>query len=296
MQSPEVRVLGEADRDALEFFLQQHLDETMFIRFNLYRGGLTYEGKPGQSIFWGAFDNSEITSVLSLSWNGYIQCFVTTDHQELAKVACDFMKSTGKSAAGINGVSSSTRRMMNAFGLSAYPTSINNDETLMSVTLSELISPPSSDANNFHIRPLHKKDAATLYEWQLAYEIEALGQENTPELQTRVRQRIPGLIERSGYFSRMLENEGTPVSRTGFSAILPDAVMVAGVFTPAELRNRGYAKIAVYKSLKEVEARGVKKAVLFTASSSAEKAYQGVGFRPIGKFALINFVKPWQPV
>lgn len=296
MQSHEVRVLGEADRDALDSFLQKHLDQTMFLRFNVYRGGLTYEGKPGQSVFWGAFDKSEITSVLSISWNGYIQCFVKTECDGLANLLSCFLTQTGKLVTGINGVSEFTRPVIDALQLNTHPTIIDHDEVLMSLCLDNLTAPSSSAVNKTTLRALEERDAPYIYKWQLAYEIEALGEHDSAAIRERIQRRIPGLIERSGDYSRILEDNGTPVSRTGFSAMLPDAVMVAGVYTPPELRNKGYAKTAVYKSLCEVKNKGVEKAVLFTANEAAERAYKGIGFKPVGKFAFVNFAKPWQSV
>ncbi len=295
MQSHEVRVLGEADRDALDFFLQQHLDQTMFLRFNLYRGGLTYEGKPGQSVFWGAFENSEITSVLSLSWNGYIQCFVKNDCTMLAYVLSEFLKHTGKTGTGINGVSEFTRPVIDALQLNSHPTIIDHDEVLMSLYLRDLKAPSSSVMTETTLRALEERDAPYLYKWQMAYEIEALGENDSLAMRERIQRRIPGLIERSGDYSRILDVNSIPVSRTGFSAMLPDAVMVAGVYTPPDLRNRGYARTAVYKSLLEVQKKAVEKAVLFTANEAAERAYKGIGFKPVGKFTFVNFAKPWQP-
>ena len=40
----------------------------------------------------------------------------------------------------------------------------------------------------------------------------------------------------------VVEAAGVPVSYSAFNARLPDAVQVGGVFTPRDLRGRGYAR------------------------------------------------------
>lgn len=81
---------------------------------------------------------------------------------------------------------------------------------------------------------------------------------------------------------------------TGFNAVAEDAVQIGAVFTPAALRNRGYARAAVSLHLKEAQAAGYRRAVLFAASKPAVRAYLALGFEPYGAFSLILFAAPEQ--
>ena len=71
--------------------------------------------------------------------------------------------------------------------------------------------------------------------------------------------------------------------------MLPDAVQVGGVWTPPQLRNRGYARAVVAGALLAVRAAGVRRSVLFTAEANlpAQRAYAALGFTRIGDWALI---------
>jgi len=91
---------------------------------------------------------------------------------------------------------------------------------------------------------------------------------------------------------RLLVHKGAPVAQTGFNAVLPDSVQIGGVYTPPELRCNGYGRLAVALHLDEVRKSGVKKAILFSASEYASKAYRGIGFEQIGHYTLTIFATP----
>jgi predicted GNAT family acetyltransferase len=68
---------------------------------------------------------------------------------------------------------------------------------------------------------------------------------------------------------------------------LPDIVQLGGIYTPPELRGRGYAKAAVDASLLAAIERGATRAVLFTNNPSAARSYEAVGFRRLGDYGLV---------
>jgi predicted GNAT family acetyltransferase len=61
------------------------------------------------------------------------------------------------------------------------------------------------------------------------------------------------------------------------------------VYTPPELRGRGFARAAVAASLLEARAEGAARAVLFTSSGAAARAYEALGFVRAGSFGLVLF-------
>jgi len=87
----------------------------------------------------------------------------------------------------------------------------------------------------------------------------------------------------------VLEVEGALVAYTGFNARLPDMVQVGGVYTPPELRGRGYARCVVAGALQSALSTGASRAVLFTPESNlpARCAYESVGFEVVGDYGLI---------
>ncbi|HEY6061485.1 MAG TPA: GNAT family N-acetyltransferase, partial [Gemmatimonadales bacterium] len=80
-----------------------------------------------------------------------------------------------------------------------------------------------------------------------------------------------------------------PVAFSAFNAALPDIVQVGGVWTPPELRNRGYGRAVVAGSLLDARSRGVTRAVLFAEREDAKRAYVGIGFRVVGEYGLLLF-------
>ena len=66
-----------------------------------------------------------------------------------------------------------------------------------------------------------------------------------------------------------------------------------GVWTPPELRGRGYGRAAVAASLLDARADGVGRSILFTGDDNvpAIKAYAALGYRLIGDHRIL-LLKP----
>jgi predicted GNAT family acetyltransferase len=79
---------------------------------------------------------------------------------------------------------------------------------------------------------------------------------------------------------------------TGFNATLPEIVQIGGVYTPADLRGRGYARRAVALHLAEARGKGTARAVLFAANDAAARAYRAIGFQPAVPFTLFLLSTP----
>jgi predicted GNAT family acetyltransferase len=79
------------------------------------------------------------------------------------------------------------------------------------------------------------------------------------------------------------------VSYSVFNATLPEIVQIGGVWTPSELRGRGYARSVVAGSLLAAREQGVRRAVLFAdpLNAAARAAYLALGFRIVGDYGLV---------
>ena len=68
-------------------------------------------------------------------------------------------------------------------------------------------------------------------------------------------------------------------------------VLVGGVYTPGELRGRGYARAAVAGSLVQARGNGSRRSVLFTPESNvpAQKTYRSLGYEDVGDWGLVLF-------
>jgi predicted GNAT family acetyltransferase len=81
--------------------------------------------------------------------------------------------------------------------------------------------------------------------------------------------------------------DGAPVALSAFNCTLPDIVQLGGIFTPPELRGRGYAKAAIAAQLQAAHAAGAERAVLFASDPKAIRCYEGLGFRRVSDFGLV---------
>jgi predicted GNAT family acetyltransferase len=79
---------------------------------------------------------------------------------------------------------------------------------------------------------------------------------------------------------------------SGFSVALSDIVQIGGVWTPPDHRCKGYARTLLALTLVKARERGIEKAILFTDSAAAAKAYEAVGFQHIGYYRLAILKQP----
>ncbi len=86
--------------------------------------------------------------------------------------------------------------------------------------------------------------------------------------------------------------DGIPVALSGFNASIPQAVQVGPVWTPPPYRNKGYARLLLALTLQQAKQRGVEKAILFTHTPAAIRAYIALGFENIGSYRLAILKTP----
>jgi predicted GNAT family acetyltransferase len=79
------------------------------------------------------------------------------------------------------------------------------------------------------------------------------------------------------------EDGGRAVSMVGVSGETPNGIRVAPVYTPPELRGRGYASACVAAVTQAQFDRGRRFCFLFTdlANPTSNKIYQAIGYEPV---------------
>jgi predicted GNAT family acetyltransferase len=112
-----------------------------------------------------------------------------------------------------------------------------------------------------------------------------------PALEKTCRDDIAALLPAGSLF--ILEGPG-PLSCCSFNARLPDMVQIGNVWTPPELRGKGYARAVVAGALEIAKQAGVAAAVLATARMNmpAKAAYQSIGFGLVGDYATVRLANP----
>jgi predicted GNAT family acetyltransferase len=98
--------------------------------------------------------------------------------------------------------------------------------------------------------------------------------------------------ERLGYGGITLwEAGGVPVSLAGLTRVVAGMVRVAPVYTPPELRGRGYAGAATAAVSQAALEVGVREVVLYTdlANATSKALYQRLGYRPVEDRVVLSF-------
>jgi predicted GNAT family acetyltransferase len=130
------------------------------------------------------------------------------------------------------------------------------------------------------------EDRPLLLEWFLAFGIEALPHPDeerlTRELDHRLSSADAGVV--------LWEDDGA-VSLAGFGGPTPNGIRIGPVYTPPELRGRGYASALVAELSSSLLAGGRRFCFLYTdlANPTSNKIYERIGYVRVCESAEIEF-------
>jgi len=279
-----VRTLSEADAPALDAFLTRHRDSSMFLRANARQAGLEYHGAPLQAVYVAAVEDDAVIGVAAHAWNGMVILQAPAHASVLAQACVDL---SGRHVKGLTGPARQVREARTAFGLDEAPTALDGNERLYALDLADFRPLAVLATDAIVCRAPQPDEYETLRAWRVAYDIELLGATGTPEERRRAAEFLDRQIAQGNAWVAV-EN-GRLLSLSAFNACLPDIVQLGGIYTPPELRGRGYARVAVAASLMAARDRGVARAVLFTGNPNAERTYHALGFQRVGDYSLVLF-------
>ncbi|QYX81940.1 GNAT family N-acetyltransferase [Streptomyces akebiae] len=85
--------------------------------------------------------------------------------------------------------------------------------------------------------------------------------------------------------------DGVPVSLAGVTPMIAGQVRVATVYTPAQLRGRGYAGAVTAEASRAASAAGARQVLLFTDldNATSNALYVRLGYLPVTDFAVYDF-------
>jgi predicted GNAT family acetyltransferase len=141
------------------------------------------------------------------------------------------------------------------------------------------------------MRPATADDRALLLDWWRAFVAEALPHEeaddarNAASIDHRLTTDEAGLL---------LWEDGGAVSFAGFGPSTPTGTRVGPVYTPPELRGRGYASALVAALSEQMVERGRRFCFLYTdlANPTANAIYVRIGYEQVAESAEIVFERP----
>ena len=131
-------------------------------------------------------------------------------------------------------------------------------------------------------------DRPLLLDWMLAFGVEVL-EDNDPgriEAAKAVDERLRG--DEGGF---LVWEDGGPVSIAGWGGPTPNGIRIGPVYTPPDLRGRGYATaLTAELSQRQLDA-GRRFCFLFTdlANPTSNAIYERIGYVRVGESAMIRF-------
>ncbi|PYO40014.1 MAG: GNAT family N-acetyltransferase [Gemmatimonadetes bacterium] len=281
---PELRLLRPGDEAALEAFLAGHADTSMFLRSNARSAGLADRGERMQATYVAALEGGRIAGVAAHCWNGIVLVQAPAHAPVVAREA---VRRSGRAVTGFSGPWGQVAAAREALGLGAAPTAKDSRDELYVLELAQLVIPPQLAAGGLRCRHPDEGELELLVEWRVSFSLEALGAAPGPELRRASRDDV--LLQHQRGADWVLVSGTTPVAYAVFNAMLPEIVQIGGVWTPQELRGRGYARCVVAGSLLAAGKQGVRRAVLFAdpLNAAARAAYLALGFRIVGDYGLV---------
>ncbi|SFR97819.1 GNAT family N-acetyltransferase [Yoonia litorea] len=271
------------DQEAIEAFLTSRITTSMFQLSNLRRYGMA-GGHPRAMRFWLSFRDGKITDALGVSQEGMV--FPQCPSGPWGEAAVVLAGQTVKGMLGEAGQVAVLRRFLQ---LNPDAKALDTVDPLFTLPLSDLVLP---DIAGFALIPIGATHRDIAVSWRRAY-IEEVMPIPGEDPQTKAEADIAMYMQ--GESHRILLSDGAPVAMTGFNAVMDEAVQIGGVYTPPDLRCRGYARRAVAMHLREARVKGAQMSVLFAASDNASRAYEAVGFRRAGDYAVLVYETPQVP-
>lgn len=266
-----IRALTPEDSAALDALLRGHADASLILRSNLRAAGLGWAGLPFEAQYVGRWEGGALRAVVGHAWNGMLLVQAPRDAGALAIAALGVSR---RRPAGLLGPWAQVEAARVALGLAPERFRLREEEVLMAVAISRARGPGEG------VRAARPGDLEVLARWRVDFEREALF--NPAPDAEGLRAGLERSIAAGSLF--VLEEAGALRAMGALTAkLLPEAVQLGGIYTPPELRGRGWARRLVAGMIR---ISGAQRALLFTKDAAAKRAYLAVGFEVCGTFGL----------
>lgn len=271
----------QKDSVAIEAFLAQHPETSMFLRGNLAAHGLDNSEHRHGTTYWFE-ERGEITGIIGCTNGGYLMCQAPTAARSFWDRAAEVL--LDRNIEGLTGVPAQVNAWIGALGLKSDAFSIKVTEPLYRLPLDALREP---DMANLVLRKPLADDFALLMQWFDGY-----AQDTGIAPTDGSSGKDAAAVFTAHEAARILEQGGTPVAMTSLNAQVADTVQVGGVYVPPGMRGQGLGGAVVAAQLAELRSQGTRLAILFAANVLAARAYERIGFRHIGSYEIALLKSP----
>jgi len=152
--------------------------------------------------------------------------------------------------------------------------------------LRQVLVPPSKQGV---LRRATATEFETVLDWVYAFQEEALGERSSASAREATREQIQSRLAGDAVY---LWDDGRPVSLAMKLRPTRHGISVSYVYTPPELRRRGYATACVAELSRLLLASGFAFCSLFTdlANPTSNHIYREIGYRPVADFDEYHFL------
>jgi hypothetical protein len=151
----------------------------------------------------------------------------------------------------------------------------------------QIVKPPAGVSGE--PRRARDDDRDLIVEWLLAFQQEALADEGPRiDVEQAVERRLPSPT--AGFV--LWVDDAEPVSLCGYGGRTPHGVRIGPVYTPPELRGRGYGSAVTAHATQDQLAAGRHYCFLYTdlANPTSNKIYMNIGYERVCDSAEYAFV------
>ncbi|MEH6645833.1 GNAT family N-acetyltransferase [Sulfitobacter sp.] len=270
----QLREAGQADAAALDAFLAQYGETSMFLRGNLVAHGLGNRWHRHGTTYW-LHENEGIVGVVGYSNGGYLMCQAPDASDTFWCAAALALR--GRAIAGLTGVPEQVDAWINALDLAEDAFSVRDTDPLYHLPLDYL---KTHDKSGLRLRRPGPQDVQMLAEW-----FDGFARDTGMMPAGGMSGTMAAEVFTAHDAARILERDGTPVAMTSLNAAVGTTVQVGGVYVSPAYRGRGLGGAIVATQLLEQRRTGVEAAILFAANAIAARGYECIGFRRIGSYA-----------
>ncbi|MCA0944677.1 hypothetical protein LCM08_07120 [Salipiger pacificus] len=271
-----------ADAAALEAFLSQHAETSMFLRGNIAVAGLGESADRFATEVYVWSERDAIRAVFGRTRRGDVICQAQGAPTEAFRAYAEIIDT--QPVTVISGPPEQTAALIAALGYGDAAFRLNQVEPLYRLELATL--PDRADV----IRPPGPEDASLLADWFFDYGIDIQATAANQAARQAARERAEYCIAKGSL--RLLIEQGQPVAMSDFNAEVAELVQLGGVFVPRALRDGGRGRRVVQCHLLEARNRGIRTAVLFANNPAAARAYEAIGFEHIGGYRVAVLHSP----